>query len=97
MKTMGLGFLDKAVSELDARRICQEAFASWNVCGRKVLVVIPDATRSCPLGMMFRLVQEAAGEAGQLDFMVALGTHPAMSMEQIYARVEITGEEPRSK
>ena len=97
MKTMGLGFLDKAVSELDARRICQEAFASWNVCGRKVLVVIPDATRSCPLGMMFRLVQEAAGEAGQLDFMVALGTHPAMSMEQIYARVEITGEEHRSK
>jgi len=97
MKTLGLGFLDRAITELDARQLCREAFASWNVQGRKVLVVIPDATRSCPLGMMFRLVQEAATEAAQLDFIVALGTHPPMSMEQIYARVEITEEEHRTQ
>jgi nickel-dependent lactate racemase len=47
--------------------------------------------------MMFRLVQEAAAETAQLDFMVALGTHPAMPMEQIYARVGITEEEHRTK
>lgn len=97
MKTMGLGFPDRAVTELDAARICREAFASWNVRGRKVLVVIPDATRSCPLGMMFRLVQEAATEAAALDFIVALGTHPPMPMEQIYDRVGITAEEHRTK
>ncbi len=97
MKNMGLGFSDRAITEQDARQICREAFASWNVRGRKVLVVIPDATRSCPLGMMFRLVQEAAAEAAELDFMVALGTHPPMPMDQIYARVEITEEEHRTK
>ncbi len=93
MKTLGLGYPDQSVTEEDAKRICSEAFAAWNVRGRKVLVVIPDATRSCPLGMMFRLVQEAAADAAELDFMVALGTHPPMTMQQIYARVEITEAE----
>lgn len=97
MKTIGLGFPDQAITELDAKRICREAFASWKVGGRKVLVVIPDATRSCPLGMMFRLVQEAAADAAQLDFIVALGTHPPMPMDQIYARVGITEEEHRTQ
>lgn len=97
MKTIGSGSPNQGVTEAEAKRICQEAFASWNVRGRKVLVVIPDATRSCPLGMMFRLVQEAAAEAAQLDVMVALGTHPPMTMEQIYARVEITEAEHHSK
>jgi len=97
MKTSGLGFADRAITEADARHICAEAFDSWQVRGRKVLVIIPDATRSCPLGMMFRLVQDAAVEAAQLDFMVALGTHPPMTMEQIYARVEICESEHRLK
>ena len=97
MKTSGPGFAGRAITEADARQICAEAFDSWRVRGRKVLVIIPDATRSCPLGMMFRLVQEAAAEAAQLDFMVALGTHPSMTMEQIYARVEISEREHRSK
>jgi len=97
MNTLGSGSPDKALTDFDAKRICLEAFASWKVRGRKVLVIIPDATRSCPLGLMFRQVQEAAAEAAQLDFMVALGTHPPMTMEQIYARVEITADEHHSK
>lgn len=93
MNTIGEGATEGILGEAQAARICREAFAGWQVRGRKVLVIIPDHTRSCPLGLMFRQVQAAAREARALDFLVALGTHPAMSMEQIYQRVEITAEE----
>lgn len=44
--------------------------------GRKVLVLIPDHTRSLPLPMLFHMLVEVLQDAKQLDFMVALGTHP---------------------
>ncbi|MEI6564012.1 MAG: lactate racemase domain-containing protein [bacterium] len=84
------------MSSSEADLICRNAFRDWTVEGKRVLVVIPDHTRSCPLGMMFRHVQAAAAGARALDFIVALGTHPAMSMEQIYHRVEITEAEHKS-
>jgi nickel-dependent lactate racemase len=51
---------------------------------RRVLVLTPDGTRSCPLPMLVRLLRETIGEkAARLDFMVALGTHPIMAEEGI--------------
>jgi lactate racemase len=51
---------------------------------KRVLVLTPDGTRSCPLPMMVRLVAEVIGaRASRLDFMVALGTHPIMTNEEI--------------
>ena len=47
--------------------------------GQKVLALIPDHTRSLPLPKLFRLVVEILTNARQLDFLVALGTHPAIS------------------
>ncbi len=46
------------------------------VDGRRVLVLTPDPTRTCPLPMLVRAVREAFGaRAAALDFMVAVGTH----------------------
>ncbi len=51
---------------------------------RRVLVLTPDGTRTCPLSMMVRILRETIGErAARLDFMVALGTHPIMTDEEI--------------
>ena len=44
--------------------------------GQRVLVLIPDHTRSLPLPALFRMVVEILHDVRQLDFMVALGTHP---------------------
>lgn len=60
---------------------------------QKVLVLIPDSTRSMPLPMLFRMVVEILSDARQLDFMIALGTHPPMSPESINHLVGITAEE----
>jgi nickel-dependent lactate racemase len=60
---------------------------------QKVLVLIPDHTRSLPLPMLFRLLIETLHDAQQLDFMVALGTHPALPEDSINKLVGITAEE----
>ncbi len=61
--------------------------------GQKVLALIPDHTRSLPLPMLFRMVAEILHDARQLDFMVALGTHPPMPEESLNRLVGITAEE----
>jgi nickel-dependent lactate racemase len=64
--------------------------------GEKVLVLIPDHTRTLPLPMLFRLLVNTLADTALLDFMVALGTHPALSEDQINKLVGITGEERKT-
>jgi nickel-dependent lactate racemase len=60
---------------------------------QKVLVLIPDHTRSLPLPYLFRTLVEILDDVKQLDFMVALGTHPALPEELLNNLVGITSEE----
>ena len=60
---------------------------------QRVLVLIPDHTRSLPLPFLFRALVEILCDTKQLDFMVALGTHPPLSKERINQLVGITSEE----
>lgn len=64
--------------------------------GQKVLVLIPDHTRSLPLPQLFRLTVDALQGTAALDFMVALGTHPPMSDEHIRQILGITEEERKT-
>lgn len=64
---------------------------------RKILVLIPDHTRSVPLPMLFRMIVDVLHDAKQLDFMVALGTHPPLSEENLNKLVGISTEERRTK
>ena len=61
------------------------------------LVLIPDHTRSLPLAFLFRAIVEILNDVRQLDFMVALGTHPALSEEALDKLVGITPEERLTK
>ncbi len=63
---------------------------------QRVLVLIPDHTRSLPLPFLFRALVDVLRDAKQLDFMVALGTHPALSEESLHKLVGITVEERRT-
>lgn len=60
---------------------------------QRVLVLIPDHTRSLPLPFLFRLLVDLLRDVRQLDFMVALGTHPPLSEESLNRLVGITAEE----
>jgi nickel-dependent lactate racemase len=61
--------------------------------GQKILALIPDHTRSLPLPFLFRTLVEILHGAKQLDFMVALGTHPPLSEDSLNRLVGITAEE----
>jgi nickel-dependent lactate racemase len=52
--------------------------------GRSVCVVVPDATRTCPLPLLMRAVHGALhGRVTRLTVLVALGTHAAMPDEAL--------------
>src|SRR5450830_1066578 len=61
--------------------------------GQKILVLIPDHTRSLPLPFLFRALVEILHDTKKLDFMVALGTHPPLSEENLNKLVGITLDE----
>ena len=66
--------------------------------GKKVLLIVPDATRTCPLGMLFKgIFNQIGAEAAALDVMIALGTHQPMSEAAICRRLEISAEERTQK
>ncbi|MAS33451.1 MAG: hypothetical protein CL610_05555 [Anaerolineaceae bacterium] len=64
--------------------------------GAKLLVLIPDHTRTIPLPQLFPMLVDALSDVKQLDFMVALGTHPPLSEESRCKLVGITLEEWRT-
>ncbi len=52
--------------------------------GKRVLIIIPDGTRTAPIPQMFRLFYELLGKkTAALDYLIALGTHQPMSREAI--------------
>lgn len=64
---------------------------------QRVLVLIPDHTRSLPLPMVFRAVVDVLSDTRQLDFMVALGTHPPLGDESLERLVGVTLAERRTR
>ncbi len=79
------------------RAFVQSACPAANYRGQRIVLIIPDATRTAPVGLMFKtLFNQIAGVAKKFDVMLALGTHPAMTEDAINERVEITAAERTS-
>jgi len=82
--TIGQGSPDAVLTESDVEAIIREGTPSGMYENKRVLVLTPDATRTCPLPMMVRAIRKTIGErCTRLDFMVALGTHTPLSQESI--------------
>src|SRR4051794_13319766 len=78
--------------------VIHEACPASEYRGKKVLLIVPDATRTCPLGMLFKGIFAQVGTVtAALDVMIALGTHQPMSEEAICHRLEISLEERHGK
>ncbi|MDA0322415.1 MAG: lactate racemase domain-containing protein [Verrucomicrobia bacterium] len=87
---IGIGYTDRLLSDGEIGSVLDDAFADWDLDNKRVLILIPDGTRSCPLDVIFPMVYERlADRVDLLDFMIALGTHTPMSEAQIYDRVGI--------
>jgi nickel-dependent lactate racemase len=79
MKTIGKGYTDRTMTETEIREIVAQAFAAHDMAGKRVLFITPDATRSGPMDVMFRVFYDAIGaKVAALDYLIALGTHIPM-------------------
>ena len=86
------------ITDFQVRAIAAPFLDSLQLDGKRVLLVVPDATRSAPVGLLFQTIFDlVGGKVAQLDVMIALGTHPPMSDEQINARLEISAAERTAK
>jgi nickel-dependent lactate racemase len=76
---IGKGYDNRYLSEAEAREVMAEALAGADLTGKRVIVIIPDATRTAPIPLMARLFGELlTGRVKALDYLVALGTHLAL-------------------
>ncbi|MBM4465044.1 MAG: DUF2088 domain-containing protein, partial [Chloroflexi bacterium] len=95
---VGKGYTDQFLNESDIRGLTAEALAQANLDGKRVLVIIPDHTRTAPTPLFFRLFHELlGGRAAALDYLVALGTHQPMSEDALNRLVGVTAAERAEK
>ncbi|MCC6697884.1 MAG: DUF2088 domain-containing protein [Candidatus Hydrogenedentes bacterium] len=89
---------DGWLSDAGLRAFVMEAFSRENFANKRVLFVIPDATRSMPMPTMFRALHEALHRhVAKMDFLIALGTHPPMPQKAINKLVGISQQEREGK
>jgi lactate racemase len=79
-----LGAADQVLDAEQVRGFVTAALAEQDLDGQRVCLVIPDGTRSGPLPLLLGAVhEELAGRVRDLTAVIALGTHQAMSEQQI--------------
>ncbi len=95
---IGKGSTTTTLTQDDARQLVAQGFDSIPIDGMRVLVIIPDSTRTAPIPMMFRLLYEQIGKrVTQLDLLIALGTHQPMSDDAIAKLVGVSIVERAAK
>ncbi len=91
---VGKGYDEGYLTESEIRPLMSKALAKLDINGKRVLIIIPDSTRTAPLPLFFRLFHELLwGHVKALDYLVALGTHPPMSEEALNKLVGISPQE----
>src|SRR5205085_5320713 len=94
MTLIGKGYEDGFLTEAEIRRLMAAALDAMRLDGKRVLILIPDRTRTAPIPQMFRLFHDLLGpRVALLDYLIALGTHPLMSEAAINQLVGVTAEE----
>ncbi|MBN1763711.1 MAG: DUF2088 domain-containing protein [Sedimentisphaerales bacterium] len=76
----------------------EQFFARNNYRDKRLLLIVPDNTRSGPIGDLFKTIYDCIGDQTRaLDILVALGTHQPLDEKAICRRLDITPVERNSK
>ncbi len=88
MAVIGRGVSEGYLTPEELAAVGREGLALLPIDGRKVLVLIPDGTRTMPMPLMFEMLEREIGpRVAALDYLVALGTHSRMSDAQLGALI----------
>jgi nickel-dependent lactate racemase len=87
------GLTPQQVAGVIARTCAPDAYAN-----KRVLLIVPDGTRTAPVGLLFQTLHDQIGEVTtSFDVLIALGTHQPMSEAAICRRLEISEQQRRDK
>jgi nickel-dependent lactate racemase len=90
----GKGSTTEILTAEDVQHLIMQACDPLPLDGKRVLVIIPDGTRTAPIPLIFRLLYEQLGRrVARLDYLIALGTHPPMTGEAIDRLVGVQASE----
>jgi nickel-dependent lactate racemase len=91
---VGKGSQVRLLTETEVRDLVAAALAQAGLRQKRVLVIVPDGTRSGPIDLFFRLFHELLwGEVAALDYLIALGTHQPMTEQAIQQRLGVSADE----
>ena len=97
---IGKGSADRYLTNDEVRGVVTEGLATLAVDGKRVLIIIPDGTRTMPMPLMFSLFEELLSpRAKALDYLVALGTHLPMDdaqLSKLVGRPVVNGQAGKS-
>ncbi len=102
---VGRGSATGYLNQDNVRELTAQAFEQMDMRGKRVLVIIPDPTRTAPIPLFFRLFHEllwgstlslSKGQVAALDYLVALGTHQLLDEEALNRLVGVTAQERRT-
>ncbi len=86
------------LSQSDVAQVVADSCPLDQYRNQRVVLIIPDSTRTCPVGLLFQtLYAHLWGAVRGLDVMIALGTHQPMSEEAICQRLDISLDQRRSE
>ena len=77
-------YVDGIISKEQMQEAVNEYLGKRDYSGKSILLIVPDNTRSGPIGRVFKAIFDCIGaNVKKLDVLVALGTHQPISEEQI--------------
>lgn len=90
----GRGVPSGVLKDSEVEEIVSRGLDALPLANQRVLVLIPDGTRTMPMPLFFRIItRQLLPRARAVDFLVALGTHLPMSDEALRKHVGISAEE----
>ena len=96
--TLQIGSVGNKVSDAQVTQLVAQALPASEFRDKKILLIVPDHTRTAPVGLLFKSIYAQIGAVTkELDVLTALGTHPAMSEEAICERLEISVDQHRNE
>lgn len=90
----GKGSTTATLRRDDVLALLGQAAAGLALDGKRLLAIIPDATRTIPMPLLFELLYATLGErVARLDYLIALGTHPPMTSAAIDRFIGVSARE----
>jgi len=90
----GRGSAEDVIGPEAAEELLSAAIERASLTGKRVLVVVPDGTRTAPIPLLYRALNDRLlPGAAALDYLIALGTHPPMTEGAIERLVGMSAAE----